>query len=96
MSDRTLPVAGTNNSRTLLKLINGYRRNSCDLAATTGCDGKRFTGYRGRCERACPPSEKGVAFRLRLGKIADRDKRRAKHQANQHDPTVGVPIGVIE
>jgi hypothetical protein len=39
MSDRTLPVAGTNNSRTLLKLINGYRRNSCDLAATTGYDG---------------------------------------------------------
>jgi hypothetical protein len=39
MSDRTLPVAGTNNSRTLLKLINGDRRNSCDLAATTGYDG---------------------------------------------------------
>ncbi len=40
--------------------------------------------------------EEGVAFRLRLGKIADRDKGRAKHQANQHDPTVGAPVGVIE
>jgi len=40
--------------------------------------------------------KKGVAFRLRLGKIADRDKGSAKHQANQHDSTVGVPVGVIK
>ena len=39
--------------------------------------------------------EKGVAFRLRLGKIADRDKGRAKHHANQHDPTMGAPVGVM-
>jgi hypothetical protein len=61
MSDRTLPVEGTNDSHTLLNLINGYRvtqaiyvvaslgipdllndrpSDSCDLAATTGCDAK--------------------------------------------------------
>jgi len=40
--------------------------------------------------------EKGVAFRLSLGKVADRDKGRAKHQANQHDTTVGMLVGAIK
>ena len=40
--------------------------------------------------------EKGPAFRLSPGKVADRDKGRAKHQANQHDTTVGMLVGAIK
>ena len=40
--------------------------------------------------------ENVVVLGLLLGKVADRGKGRAKDQANQHDPAVGAPVGVMK
>jgi hypothetical protein len=69
------------------------------MPADRSRDGNALVGGRwvaGGANELIRLQEKGVAFRLRLGKIADRDKGRAKHQANQQDSTVGVPVGVIK